>query len=142
MPHILHIIFSFSTSIYSIDTLLYPYTLPLITFPLTSLKSLPKCNLNSCHMQVHSSRNYIPTVKTPPKHTSLPSIVAIFLQHVLWRCYNYLDISSSTVEILLFNLVFYNKVIPVSVSTLKPLLGVIGVLLLKLQASPIYSIYI
>ena len=78
MPHILHIIFSFSNSIYSIDTLLYPYTLPLITFPLTSLKSLPKCNLSSCHMQVHSSRNYIPTVKIPPKHTSLPSIVAIF----------------------------------------------------------------
>jgi len=31
-------------------------------------------------------------------------------------------------EILLFNLVFYDGVTPVSVSTLKPLLGVIGVL--------------
>ena len=30
-------------------------------------------------MQVHSSRNYIPVVKSPSKHTSLPSIVAIFL---------------------------------------------------------------
>ena len=30
-------------------------------------------------MQVHSSGNYIPTVKSPPKHTSLPSTVATFL---------------------------------------------------------------
>ena len=34
-------------------------------------------------------------------------------------------------EILLFNSVFYDGVAPVSVSTLKPLLGVIGVLPLK-----------
>ena len=32
-----------------------------------------------CHIQVHSSRNYIPTVKSPPNHTSLPSTAAIFL---------------------------------------------------------------
>ena len=32
-----------------------------------------------CHMQVHSSRNYIPTVKSPPNHTSLPSMAATFL---------------------------------------------------------------
>ena len=32
-----------------------------------------------CHMQVHSSGNYIPTVESPPKHTSLPSITATFL---------------------------------------------------------------
>ena len=30
-------------------------------------------------MQVHLSRNYIPAVKSPPKHTSLPSMAAIFL---------------------------------------------------------------
>ena len=30
-------------------------------------------------MQVHLSRNYIPAVKSPPKHTSLPSMVATFL---------------------------------------------------------------
>jgi len=35
------------------------------------------------------------------------------------------------VEILLFNLVFYDGVTPVSVSTLKPLLGVIEALPLK-----------
>jgi len=60
-------------------------------------------------MQVHPSGNYIPMVKSPPKHTSLPSMV----------------------EILLFNLVFHNRVTPISVSTLKPPLGVIGVLPLK-----------
>ena len=54
-----------------------------------------------------------------------------FLQHVLWRCCNHPGIPSSTVEILLFNLVFHDKVTPVSVSTLKLLLGVIGVFLLK-----------
>jgi len=46
------------------------------------------------------------------------------------------------VEILLFDLVFYDRVIPVSVSTLKPLLRVIGAIPLKPQASPIISIYI
>ena len=30
-------------------------------------------------MQVHSSGNYIPVVKSPPKHTSPPSIAATFL---------------------------------------------------------------
>jgi len=30
-------------------------------------------------MQVHSSRNYISAVKSPQKHTSLPSIAATFL---------------------------------------------------------------
>ena len=54
-----------------------------------------------------------------------------FSQHVLWWCCNYPDILSSTAEILLFNLVFHDGVTPVSVSTLKPLLGVIGVLPLK-----------
>ena len=45
---------------------------------------------------------------------------------------NPLDILSSTAGILLFNLVFYDGVTSVSVSTLKPPLRVIGVLLLKL----------
>jgi len=57
-----------------------------------------------------------------------------FLQHVLWRCCNHLGILSSTVEILLFNLVFHDRVTPVSVSTLKPPLRVIGVLPLKPRA--------
>ena len=30
-------------------------------------------------MQVHPSGNYISAVKSPPKHTSLPSTVATFL---------------------------------------------------------------
>jgi len=46
------------------------------------------------------------------------------------------------VEILLFNPVFHDGVAPVSVSTLKPPLGVIGVLPLKPQASPILSVCI
>ena len=46
------------------------------------------------------------------------------------------------VEILLFDSVFHDRVTPVSVSTLKPLLGVIGAIPLKLQASPIVGTYI
>ena len=65
-----------------------------------------------------------------------------FSQHVLWQCCNHLGIPSSTAEILLFNSVFYDGVTPVSVSTLKPLLGVIGVLPLKPQVSPILSVCI
>jgi len=45
-------------------------------------------------------------------------------------------------EILLFNLVFHDGVTPVSVSTLKPLLGVIGAIPLKLQAFPIVGTHI
>ena len=32
-----------------------------------------------CHMQVHLSRNNVPMVKPPLNHTSLPSMMAIFL---------------------------------------------------------------
>ena len=32
-----------------------------------------------CHIQVHLSRNYIPTVISSPNYTSLPSTVATFL---------------------------------------------------------------
>jgi len=46
------------------------------------------------------------------------------------------------VEILLLNLDFHDGVTPVSVSTLKPPLGAIGVLPLKPQASPILSVCI
>jgi len=54
-PHVLWLIFSHVlwtlssclTHIYNIDTILYPYTLPLIQFPFSLLKSLPKYNLNS-----------------------------------------------------------------------------------------------
>ena len=38
-----------------------------------------KTELLEYHMQVHSSGNYISTVKSPPKHTSLPFTAAIFL---------------------------------------------------------------
>ena len=65
-----------------------------------------------------------------------------FLQHILGQCYNPLGILSSMVEILLFNSVFHDGITPVSVSTLKPLLGVIEVLLLKPQISFILSVCI
>ena len=65
-----------------------------------------------------------------------------FSQHVSWQCCNHPGIPSFTVEILLFNLVFYDGVTLVSVSTLKPPLRVIGVLPLKPQASPKLSVCI
>jgi len=77
-------------------------------------------------MQIHPSGNYIPAVKSFPKHTSSP-----FLQYILWWYCNPPGILSSMAGILLFNLVFYNGVTPVSVSTLKPPLGVIRVSPLK-----------
>ena len=86
--------------------------------------------MSDCHIQVHLSGNNIPVAKPPPNQAHLPQQPP-FSQHISWRCYNPLDIPSSTVEILLFNLVFHDRVIPVSVSTLKPLLGAIGVLPLK-----------
>ena len=76
--------------------------------------------IQHCHMQVCPSGNYIPTVISSSNYTSLPSIV----------------------EILLFDLVFHDRVTPVSVSTLKPLLRVIGALPLKSQASSIISVCI
>ena len=65
-----------------------------------------------------------------------------FSQHVSWQCCNPPDILSSTAEILLFNSVFHDGVTPVSVSTLKPPLGAIGILPLKPQAFPIISVCI
>ena len=64
--------------------------------------------------------NYILTVISSPNYTSPPSMV----------------------EILLFDLVFHDRVTSVSVSTLKPLLGVIGALSLKPWTSPILSVCI
>jgi len=78
-------------------------------------------------MQVYPSGNYISAVILSPNYTSPP-----FSQHVFWQCYNHPDILSFIVEILLFDLVFHDGVTPVSVSTLKPPLGVIGALPLKL----------
>ena len=65
-----------------------------------------------------------------------------FSQHVSWRCCNPPGILSSIMEILLFNSVFHDGVTPVSVSTLKPPLGAIGVLPLKPRASLILSLCI
>ena len=78
-------------------------------------------------MQAYPSGNYISTVISFPNYTSLS-----FLQHILWWCCNPLSILFSMVKILLFNSVFYDGVTPVSISTLKPRLGVIEVLPLKL----------
>ena len=91
-------------------------------------------------MQVHSSRNYIPIVKSSPKHTSPPSTAAIFFATHLMAMVQ--PSRYSMAEILLFNLVFHDRVTPVSISTLKPPLGVIGILPMKPQASPKLSVCI
>ena len=96
-----------------------------------------------CYIQVHLSGKLHPCGDA----TSEPYKPAFyggypFLQHVLWRCCNLPGIPSSMTEILLFNSVFHDRVNPVSVSTLKLLLGVIGVLPLKPRASPIISVCI
>ena len=107
-------------------------------------------NLSSIIVLFH---NYVICKSTHPETTSLwwchlQNIQArlprwlSFLQHILWRCCNPLGILSSMVGILLFNLVFHDRVTPISVSTLKPPLGVIGVLPMKPWASPILSVCI
>ena len=98
--------------------------------------------LDPCHIQVHLFGNNVPAVKPPPNHTSLSSTAATFLTTCLMAVLQPLDILSSMAEILLFNLVFHDRVTPVSVSTLKPPLGAIGVLPLKPRASPILSVCI
>ena len=99
-------------------------------------------NMFYCHIQVHLSGNYVSAVKSPPSiQVHLPWWPP-FSQHVLWWYCNHPGILSSIAEILLSNLVFHNGVTPVSVLTLKPPLGVIGVLLLKPWVSPILSICI
>ena len=93
-------------------------------------------------MQVHLSGNNIPAVEPPLNHTSPPSTVAIFLATclmVVLQPSGYSVLHSGDIPI---HLVFHDGVTSVSVSTLKPLLGVIGVLPLKPQASPILSVCI
>jgi len=90
-------------------------------------------------MQVYPSGNYIPMMISSPNYTSQSSTAATFLTT---RYCNHPDILSSMVEIPLFNLVFHDGVTPVSISTLKPLLRVIGALPLKSQASSIISVCI
>jgi len=93
-------------------------------------------------MQVYPSGNYIPAVKSSPKtykpafHSShLSCNISYGSAATLWVFrlpqwgYSY-STQSSMIEL------------PVSISTLKPPLGIIRVLLLKLQASPILSVYI
>ena len=80
---------------------------------------------------------------TFPQWYHLPTIQAHllpwspFLQHASQQWCNYPDILSFIKKILLFDSVFYSRVIHVSISTLKPLLGVIGAIPLKLWISPI-----
>ena len=75
-------------------------------------------------MQVYPSGNYIPMVISPPNYTSLSSIVAIFLAICLMAVLYHQDIPSFMAEILLFDSVFHVRVTPISVSILKPPLGV------------------
>ena len=94
----------------------------------------------SRHMQAVSAvvickstrpENYIPAVISPLKYTSPPSMAATFLVTCLIAVLQPSGYS-----------VFHDGVTPVSISTLKPLLGVIGVLPLKPRASPIISVCI
>ena len=83
-------------------------------------------------MQVHLSGNNIPTVKPPSNHTSLSSTAATFLATHLMAVLQPSRYS-----------VFYDRVNPVSVSTLKLPLRVIGVLPLKTPSiSYTISLYI
>ena len=98
--------------------------------------------------KVHSCSDIISKLYKPAFHSSylscnIPysSAATIWVFYLLQRRYSYLT-QSSIMELSLFDSVFYNGVTPISISTLKPLLGIIGVLLLKLQTSPIISIYI
>jgi len=88
-------------------------------------------SIYECHMQVHLSGNNIPAVKLPLNHTSLSSTAATFLATCLMAVLQPSRYS-----------VFYGGDTLVNVSTLKPLLGVIGVLPLKPRASPILSVRI
>ena len=83
------------------------------------------------HIQVHLSGNNVPTVKLPLNHTSPPSMAATFLAT---RLMVVLQPSRYSV--------FHDRVNPVSVSTLKLPLGVIGVVTLKPWASPILPLCI
>ena len=73
------------------------------------------------HMQVYPSGNYISIVISSSNYTSLPSTAAIFLATCLT-----VVLQPSRYS------VFHDGVTPISVSTLKPLLRIIGALPLKL----------
>ena len=89
-------------------------------------------------MQAHLSRKLHPRGDA----TSEPYKPAFHGGHLSRNMSHPLGIPSSMAEILLFNSVFHDRVDPVSVSTLKLLLGVIGVVTLKPQASPILPLCI
>ena len=93
-------------------------------------------------MQVHLSRNNVPTVEPPLNHTSSPSMVATFHATCLMAVLQPSRYSVFHDGDTPIHSVFYDGVTLVSVSTLKPLLGVIGVLPLKPQASSIISVCI
>ena len=56
--HGLHIVSSCTPIIYSINTILYPYTLPLIHIPYSSSSLCLSCNLNSSLRLLQAERNY------------------------------------------------------------------------------------
>ena len=79
----------------------------------------------NCHRDLVSYASpliwkYIPAVKSPSNIQACLLWQLPFLQHILGQYCNPLGIPSSIVGILLFNLVFHDRVTPVSVSTLKP----------------------
>ena len=133
---------SLSTIIYLISILSQIYVKICFTFDSYLLYlALFLCYISLLQLNViYKStclENYIPAVMPPLNPTSPP-----FSQHVSWRCCNPPGIPSSMAEILLFNSVFHDGVDPVSVSTLKLPLGVIGVVTLKPRASPILPLCI
>jgi len=83
-------------------------------------------------MQVHPSGTYITAVISSPNYTSLPSMAATFLAiHLIavLQPSRYSIFHSGDTPICT---VFHDGVAPISVSTLKPPLGVIEALPLKL----------
>ena len=92
-------------------------------------------------MQVHPSGNYIYTVISSPNYTSLPFTVATFLATylmVVMQSSGYSIFHNRDTPIQ-FGLLWWSYT-PISISTLKTLLRVIGVIPLELQASPIVDI--
>ena len=119
--------FSFLTYIY------YTLNSPHILSVSTSCSVICK----SIHLEITSLQWY----HLPIIQAHLPQQLP-FSQHTLWQCCNYLDILSSIAEILLFDLVFHDRITSVSVSTLKPPLRVIEAIPLKLRVSPIVGTHI
>ena len=82
-------------------------------------------------MQVHLSGNHISAGILSLNYISLLSMMAIFLQHTSQQWCIHPGILSFIMEVLLTDLVFYGRVTPISVLTLKSPLSVIGAKLLK-----------